>query len=50
MYNYVNVSLFNYFDSICFFFVWCIINCRVVSSVKLVKLYVYIFFEKKIEW
>lgn len=50
MYNYVNVSLFNYLDSICPSSVWCIINSRAASSVKLVKLYVHILFEKKIEW
>lgn len=48
MYNYVNVSLFNYLDSICPSSVWCIINCRAASSVKLVKLYVHILFEKKL--
>lgn len=43
MYNYVNVSLFNYLDSICISSVWCVINCRAASSVK----NMYIFFSRK---
>lgn len=39
----MNVSLFNYLESICISSVWCVINCRAASSVK----YMYIFFSRK---